>query len=46
MVNVCEQRRRGLLGGLYPEPREKAAHPKMELECQTGNLLDFLLCIS
>ena len=40
VVNGCEQRRRGLLGGLCLQPQQKTSHPKTELESESGNLLD------
>ena len=48
VVNGCEQRGHRLLGGLCPQPRQKATHQKAELESQSGNLLhtNFLSFIS
>lgn len=39
VVNGCEQRGRGLLGGLCPQPWQKASHQKTGLESQSGNRL-------
>ncbi len=40
VVNGCEQRGHRLLGGLCPQPRQKATRQKTEWESQSGNLLD------
>lgn len=40
VVNGCEQRGCRLLGGLCPQPWQKATHPKTKLDSQPGNLLD------
>lgn len=40
VVNGCKQRGCGLLGGVCPQPQQKATLQKPELDSQSGNQLD------